>query len=631
MRRIKHLAHQAFLHLRNNIFIIGPLSLIWLIVRSSQKPDRLRYPCQQAAATQGVAFLGVVFHQLGRHPLEGIRRISPARTLILLSCFTLILSLGGQAKAAPLLAEDRLHPAIQAVASSSRVVRVHSSSATSNGIGNNNYFETIDQVVVSQLFDAGLLSLTNQSTANAAWQSILTNYHSGDRIAIKVNNNSVSGGMEGRLINSPQMIIALLSSLQTFGVKQTEIIIYDVSRAAAIEQTGPILAQYPQIQYIQQGNVTWDAQNLNGSFGTVKLPTALTESEHLINLHLMKIHSIASFTGALKNHFGTTSNPGAFHNNIHEVITELNSHPDIKEKTRLVVGEALFATFSPFGKPVTLTNTDIFPEGTPNSIFLSFDPVAMDSVLFDYLYYEKDGKMDVDTFLHVAASAGLGTHEHGTLAEGTYSPQDMVFNSIDYINFDLDQIPPGSVFEDVPVEHPFHTEIELLYQAGYTSGCGENPRIYCPEQTMNRAESAVFLERGIHGTDVFPPEPSSAAFDDLELDSWAAKWADALYSDGFTAGCGENPLIYCPWLGHTRAEGSVFYLRMLHGADYSPPPASGLFTDVPIEEWYAKWAEAAYSAGLIPECNEIPLQFCPQNPLSRGLSAYMMVQAKELK
>jgi hypothetical protein len=207
--------------------------------------------------------------------------------------------------------------------------------------------------------------------------------------------------------------------------------------------------------------------------------------------------------------------------------------------------------------------------------------------------------------------------------------QDEKTVPVHIVSFTKDGVPP-QVFEDVPPTHPYFTEIEALYNAGFTAGCQESPRLYCPDRTMDRAESAVFIERGIHGVDIVVEEPGSQSFADLELSSWAAKWAQALYNDGFTAGCGVDPLVYCPWQDHTRAEGSVFYLRMLNGYDFTPPEASGVFTDVPVNEWYAKWVEAAYGADLIPACSDSPLEFCPDGPLDRGLAAFMMVQAKSL-
>jgi len=203
---------------------------------------------------------------------------------------------------------------------------------------------------------------------------------------------------------------------------------------------------------------------------------------------------------------------------------------------------------------------------------------------------------------------------------------------IDFIRvYAPSQLPPAT-FADVPWDHPYHDEIEALYQAGFTAGCSSDPLLYCPEQTMNRAESAVFVERGIHSAGYSPPDPTTQAFADLPLDSWAAKWVNGLWEDQYTAGCGTAPPVYCPWQGHTRAEGAVFYLRMLNGANYVPAePTQPVFSDVPLDAWFAKWIHAAYQAGLITPCETSPqMRFCPNDPLTRALAAYMMVQAKGL-
>lgn len=190
---------------------------------------------------------------------------------------------------------------------------------------------------------------------------------------------------------------------------------------------------------------------------------------------------------------------------------------------------------------------------------------------------------------------------------------------------------PGPIFDDVPADHWARDYIELLYDAGFVSGCSSSPLMYCPDATMTRAESAVFVERGIHNADYMPQQPATPIFDDVPLDQWFAKWADGLWRDGYTAGCETDPLQFCPLSGHTRTEGTVFYLRMLNGPDFMPQDPVGIFTDVPIDFWGAKWIEAAYNAGLIPACDANPeLRFCPDEPLTRAMAAYMMVQAKGL-
>jgi hypothetical protein len=186
-------------------------------------------------------------------------------------------------------------------------------------------------------------------------------------------------------------------------------------------------------------------------------------------------------------------------------------------------------------------------------------------------------------------------------------------------------------FIDVQVDHPYYEFIEALYQAGYTQGCSTDPMMYCPEKTLNRAESAVFVERGIHNAAYDPPEPTQQIFRDVALDAWYADWTQGLWEDGFTAGCKTDPLSYCPDQENTRAEGAVFYLRMMYGADYEPPSSKGYFKDVDPAEWYAKWVDAAFQAGIAEPCATDPdFLYCPEEPLTREVAAYMMVQAKGL-
>jgi hypothetical protein len=87
--------------------------------------------------------------------------------------------------------------------------------------------------------------------------------------------------------------------------------------------------------------------------------------------------------------------------------------------------------------------------------------------------------------------------------------------------------------------------------------------------------------------------------------------------------------MYCPLQGHTMAEGAVFFLRMLNDATYEPPAPTGIFADVQTSDWYARWVEAAYNAGIYPACQTEPeLRACPTAPLTRAMGAYMMTQAK---
>ncbi|MCJ7679007.1 MAG: LamG domain-containing protein, partial [Anaerolineales bacterium] len=176
---------------------------------------------------------------------------------------------------------------------------------------------------------------------------------------------------------------------------------------------------------------------------------------------------------------------------------------------------------------------------------------------------------------------------------------------------------PTPVFDDVPYGYWAKGYIEALYNAGYVSGCSTSPRLYCPTNNLSRAESSVFVMRGSYGAIPSPPYPPPAtpSFADVNPAFWGYGWIESLYRDGFTAGCNLNPLMYCPGSTHTRAEGSVFFLRIKNGVAYTPPTPVNIFSDVAPTAWYAGWVEAAYNEGLLPACSTTPLQFCPEGPL----------------
>jgi hypothetical protein len=85
------------------------------------------------------------------------------------------------------------------------------------------------------------------------------------------------------------------------------------------------------------------------------------------------------------------------------------------------------------------------------------------------------------------------------------------------------------------------------------------------------------------------------------------------------------------WPRMHAAQYRVDPLRIRNGPSFQPPPAQGLFQDVPLQAWYARWVEEAYRQGILIPCQREPaLRACPQDPLARDLAAVMMARAKGL-
>lgn len=51
------------------------------------------------------------------------------------------------------------------------------------------------------------------------------------------------------------------------------------------------------------------------------------------------------------------------------------------------------------------------------------------------------------------------------------------------------------IFVDVPTTYWAADWIEELYHEGITQGCSDNPMLYCPEDSVTRAQMAAFLAR----------------------------------------------------------------------------------------------------------------------------------------
>jgi len=95
-------------------------------------------------------------------------------------------------------------------------------------------------------------------------------------------------------------------------------------------------------------------------------------------------------------------------------------------------------------------------------------------------------------------------------------------------------------FVDVPTNYWAYSSIERLFKAGVVSGCATNPLRYCPESIASRAQIAVFLERGMRGSSYTPPPATGTMFADVPASYWAAAWIEQLAADGITGGCGNG-------------------------------------------------------------------------------------------
>lgn len=185
-------------------------------------------------------------------------------------------------------------------------------------------------------------------------------------------------------------------------------------------------------------------------------------------------------------------------------------------------------------------------------------------------------------------------------------------------------------FDDVPPGHAFWPWIEALVDAGITGGCGTDPPTYCPDEAVSRAQTAVFLLRGVHGAGYQPPAATGTMFVDVPASDPFAAWIEELARAGITGGCSSSPLRYCPGATVTRGQAAVLLLRAKHGSDYRPPEAIGVFSDVAPEHPFAPWIEQLAREGVTGGCASTPPAYCPERAMTRGQMAVLLVRAFDL-
>jgi subtilisin family serine protease len=93
-------------------------------------------------------------------------------------------------------------------------------------------------------------------------------------------------------------------------------------------------------------------------------------------------------------------------------------------------------------------------------------------------------------------------------------------------------------FADVPATYWAWSFIERLYAAGITGGCGTSPLIYCPDNSVTREQMAVFLLKAKHGAGFVPPAATGLVFTDVPTTNIFAPWIETLAAEGITGGCG---------------------------------------------------------------------------------------------
>jgi hypothetical protein len=227
----------------------------------------------------------------------------------------------------------------------------------------------VDKEVAQKMVDKALMSLTGESTPLAAMKRFVK---ADDVMGIHPNclgcpNMSASVAVTNRIIDLVKEV----------GVPPEKIFVYDQYGSRMRKAGYPIGKRKDGVTIGFHGTFGLAASptKIEG-IGETKLAKILDQVTGIINIVLPKDHDLAGVTGALKNMaFGHIEYVPKFHRIIHKAIPSIYSLPQIKDKARLHVVDALKVLYHRGPQ-----DNEQYKEPY-NSIMASTDPVTTDTAI----------------------------------------------------------------------------------------------------------------------------------------------------------------------------------------------------------------------------------------------------------
>jgi hypothetical protein len=498
---------------RQGIFfhLAGIAAIIWFLVRVLPRPDRIRYPCQQMSISVAVGYIvfwsllwSAIFHGLGLW-IRRVRYKTAAIAPVILVVVVLIFSISSNVYAVDEKQENAINrwdPIPKEPIGTpqgykpGRVVWSWDVNASQEDL--DGYWwkkQNNNQTVQDKMLSLGLKTLTDTNNDSSAWDLLFRHfnqehgygdvgYQSGEKIAIKINLNNCGsyGGEDNQRDASPYVVKSLLRQLvNVLNVDQEDITIYDASRPISdwfyyrvyYEEypANPLVPEFDNVNYCDSSggatgrqSVVASSERIYFAAGTCEyrtLPTCVIQADYLINIPILKRHPInTGVTLGGKNYFGTwIESVSAVHNYHYLSFTlgnpapqvDLFAHKDIGGKVVLNIGDGIFAT--PYDHAI-IDKFQMYPFNNDwtNSLFLSQDPIALDSVMYDFLLAEGTNPCEgSQNYLHQSAvppkntydpendgkyvTDSLGVHEHWDTDENIFSSQRYSGPSNDGIEF----------------------------------------------------------------------------------------------------------------------------------------------------------------------------------------------------
>ncbi|HEX4283453.1 MAG TPA: DUF362 domain-containing protein [Terracidiphilus sp.] len=263
---------------------------------------------------------------------------------------------------------------------------------------------------VQNLLDHAMATYTGRDPKDA-WKQVIAMGQAQDKvIGLKVN------GLGGKgIATHPALILAVAERLQQAGVKPGNILVWD-QNPHFLEGCGMTVNTDPsRMRCYSSAEAGFEDQESAWGVARIRITKILTrECAMVINLPILKDHSMAGVTFALKNMYGVVDRPFTLHaDNCNPAVADLNAIPVFREKIRLTIGDAISSVYE--GGP------GFHPEHLwyPNALIVGEDRVAIDHTAWGLLE-KKRAEIGMPTFEAAGrppryiATAADETHHLGT-------------------------------------------------------------------------------------------------------------------------------------------------------------------------------------------------------------------------
>jgi uncharacterized protein (DUF362 family) len=227
---------------------------------------------------------------------------------------------------------------------------------------------SVDSARLLKVLDRCIQTIYDSDSPQQAWKRAV---RPGEVVGLKVN------GLAGRGISTNVVLVEVICDrLREAGIPAKNIIVWD-RLDSDLESAGfRVTSKADQVRFIGNDTVGYeDDLSIYGSVGSLLAKTLTQVCDAVINLPVLKDHSIAGVSMALKNFLGAIHNPNKYHINVGDpYIADVNMLPPIRQKVRLHICDATTAQYE--GGP------SYMPQWTwqENGLLMSRDPVALDYV-----------------------------------------------------------------------------------------------------------------------------------------------------------------------------------------------------------------------------------------------------------